>query len=106
MLVVPSLDEGFGITALEAMTIGVPVIAANRGALPEVVGDAGTLIEPLDDAAITAAMVRLLDDPTRMRACAEAGVRRAASFTWSESATRLRGAYQAALERRRRRGAS
>jgi glycosyltransferase involved in cell wall biosynthesis len=106
MLVVPSLDEGFGITALEAMTIGVPVIAANRGALPEVVGDAGTLIEPLDDAAITAAMVRLLDDPARMRACAEAGVRRAASFTWSESATRLRGAYQAAVERRRRRGSS
>ena len=41
MLVVPSLDEGFGMPALEAMTIGVPVVAANRGALPEVLGDAG-----------------------------------------------------------------
>ncbi|MCA1558961.1 MAG: glycosyltransferase family 4 protein [Acidobacteria bacterium] len=106
MLVVPSLDEGFGMTALEAMTIGVPVIAANRGALPEVVGDAGMLIEPLDDAAIANAMQRLLDDPARMRSCADAGRRRAASFTWSDSATRLRGAYQSALRRRRDRGSA
>ena len=46
MVVVPSLDEGFGMTALEAMTVGVPVVASNRGALPEVVADAGLLVDP------------------------------------------------------------
>ena len=46
LLVLPSLDEGFGLPVLEAMTTGVPVVAANRGALPEVVGDAGPLIDP------------------------------------------------------------
>ena len=49
MLVVPSLDEGFGMPVVEAMTIGVPVVAANRGALPEVSGDAAQLVDPLDD---------------------------------------------------------
>ena len=48
MLVVPSLDEGFGMPALEAMTVGVPVVASNRGALPEVVADAGLLVDPDD----------------------------------------------------------
>ena len=46
MLVLPSLDEGFGLPALEAMSAGVPVVASNRGSLPEVVGSAGTFVEP------------------------------------------------------------
>ncbi len=62
MLVVPSLDEGFGMPALEAMTVGVPVVAANRGALPEVVRDAALLVDPLDEEALAGAMRRLLSD--------------------------------------------
>lgn len=100
MLVLPSFDEGFGIPALEAMTIGVPVIAANRGALPEVLGDAGLLVDPDDPAGIAAAMRRVLDDPTLRRHMADAGVARAARFTWSASAERLYETYRAVIARR------
>ena len=62
LLVLPSFDEGFGLTALEAMTLGVPVIASERGALPELVGDAGLLTDPDDPDTITAAIIRVLDD--------------------------------------------
>ncbi len=62
MLVLPSLEEGFGIPALEAMTIGVPVIASNRGALPEVVGDAGILVDPENVREFSNALERVLCD--------------------------------------------
>ena len=61
LLVLPSFEEGFGLPVLEAMTIGVPVIASNRGALPEVVGDAGPLIEPNDPEELAAAIEHLLE---------------------------------------------
>lgn len=100
MLVLPSLDEGFGIPALEAMTIGLPVVASNRGALPEVVGSAGILVEPDDAEALAAAIERVLDDAAFSREMSEAGVRRAARFTWDSSAERLYAAYRAADRRR------
>ena len=62
LLVQPSFEEGFGLPVLEAMTLGVPVVAANRGALPEVLGDAGLLVDPDDPDEIAAAIARLLDD--------------------------------------------
>ena len=101
LLVLPSLDEGFGIPALEAMTIGVPVVAAARGALPEVVGDAGLLVDPLDPAALSAALERVLtDEPLRARLSAEGGAR-ARRFSWRTSADALAGAYAQAIARRR-----
>jgi glycosyltransferase involved in cell wall biosynthesis len=100
MLVLPSLDEGFGIPALEAMTIGLPVVASNRGALPEVVGSAGVLVEPDDAEALAAAIERVLDDAAFSRELSEAGIRRAAQFTWDSSAERLYAAYRAADRRR------
>lgn len=103
VLVLPSLEEGFGLTALEAMSAGVPVVASNRGSLPEVVGNGGTLVEPDDVDELAVALERLLTDKTAAEAQAAAGLARAATFTWARSAATLRQAYQDAIERRRRR---
>jgi glycosyltransferase involved in cell wall biosynthesis len=81
--VLPSLYEGFGLTALEALAAGVPVVAADRGALPEVCGDAAQLVDPTDAEAIAAALERALDDPAPWRA---AGPPRAAPLTWDATA--------------------
>lgn len=100
VLVVPSFNEGFGIPALEAMTMGVPVVAANRGALPELVGDAGLLVDPEDAAALAAAMGRMAADSELAQRCAERGLGRAAQYTWAASACRLLAAYSAAIGHR------
>jgi glycosyltransferase involved in cell wall biosynthesis len=100
MLVLPSLDEGFGIPALEAMTIGVPVVASNRGALPEVLGSAGIMVEPDDAPALASAIERVLDDAGLRRRMVEQGLTRAAQFSWAKSAERLYDAYRHACERR------
>ena len=102
MLVLPSLEEGFGIPALEAMTIGLPVIASNRGALPEVVGDAGILVEPEDVRALAAAIEQLVNDNLLRRSLAAKGVERAEHFSWDSSADALYGAYRTAAARRQR----
>lgn len=94
VLVLPSLDEGFGLTALEALHVGVPVVASNRGALPEVVGGAGVLVDPLDSGAMAAAIARLLADDGRRRATIEAGWKQAQQFTWRASARNLLEAYR------------
>ena len=101
MLVLPSLEEGFGIPALEAMAAGLPVVASRRGALPEVVGDAGPLLEPNDDEAFAAAIEALLHEPQRRVAQAEAGVLRARAFSWDTSAATLMAAYRTAYDRAR-----
>src|SRR6185312_6883444 len=84
MLVLPSLAEGFGITALEAMTVGVPVVASNRGALPEVVGDAGLLVDPESVSDLSNALERVLSDPGLRRSMSERGIQRARQFSWTE----------------------
>jgi alpha-1,3-rhamnosyl/mannosyltransferase len=101
MLVLPSLEEGFGMTVVEAMQAGVPVIASTRGALPEVAGDAGILVDPASAADISAAIERLLDSPDERRRRAEAGRAQAARFSWAGSARTLMAAYRDALARRR-----
>ena len=103
VLVLPSLDEGFGLPALEAMTVGVPVVASNRGALPEVVGDAGVLVDPTDTAAIADALERVLTDDALAASCTARGLRRARAFNWQASARSLRRAYRTAIEGRTRR---
>lgn len=102
-LVVPSLHEGFGLTALEAITVGVPVIAARRGSLPEVLGEAAWFVEPDDPDALAAAMLRVLTEPASTTRLSEAGLRRAEAFSWRRSAETLRAAYERALARRARR---
>jgi glycosyltransferase involved in cell wall biosynthesis len=101
MLVIPSSDEGFGIPALEAMTIGLPVIAASRGSLPEVVGDAGILVDPDRGPDLADAMRRMLDEAPLRLDLAARGVARARLFSWEESATRLLDACRRAIEHRR-----
>jgi glycosyltransferase involved in cell wall biosynthesis len=95
MLVLPSLDEGFGLPILEAMACGVPVVISSGGSLPEVAGDAATPINAADVDGFADAMARLLD-PQVAREAAARGVARAASFSWERSARRVRDAYAAA----------
>jgi glycosyltransferase involved in cell wall biosynthesis len=102
MLVLPSLEEGFGLPAVEAMQVGVPVVASNRGALPEVVGRAGTLIDPLDETALAHAIESLLGEPGRRQAHTDAGRERARQFSWQASAADLLAAYEDAIGRRQR----
>lgn len=101
MLVLPSLEEGFGMTAVEAMQAGVPVVVSDRGALPEVVGDAGIVVDPTRADDIAAAIERLLASPEERRRRAEAGRAQAAQFSWSATAETLVAAYRDALARRR-----
>jgi glycosyltransferase involved in cell wall biosynthesis len=99
-LVLPSLDEGFGLPVLEAMSAGVPVIASNRGSLPEVVGSGGTLIDPHDVDALASAVERLVTDPAWAASQGRAALDRAQAFTWRGTAIRLRQAYVDAVARR------
>jgi glycosyltransferase involved in cell wall biosynthesis len=88
-LVLASLWEGFGLPALEAMACGAPVVAARAGALPEVVGDCGLLVDPRDPAEIADAITRLGREPGLARALAAAGPARAASFRWDDTAAHV-----------------
>jgi glycosyltransferase involved in cell wall biosynthesis len=95
LAVVPSLYEGFGLPAGEAMACGVPVISTSGGALPEVVGDAGIIIPPADVRALTDAIKSLLDNPDRAKALGEAGFRRVHQyFTWKNAAEATVEAYR------------
>lgn len=110
LLVQPSRDEGFGIPVLEAMSAGVPVVASNRGSLPEVLGDAGLLVDPDDVPAFEHSLRRMIDDVSYATGCAERGLARARQFSWDAAASVARRAYEFAYSRKTRaidlRGAS
>ena len=93
----PSSYEGFGLTALEAMACGAPVIAAEAGSLPEVVGDAGLLVPPRDVDALEEALAKVLDHPGLADEMRVAGRERSNRFTWDQSAAEHVAAYRAAL---------
>jgi glycosyltransferase involved in cell wall biosynthesis len=93
--VVPSVYEGFGLPAGEAMACGVPVISTTGGALPEVVGDAGILVEPANSAALAGAMRELLNNPLRAQKLGMAGYKRVhRHFTWKRAAEKTVAAYR------------
>lgn len=85
----PSLYEGFGLTVLEAMASGVPVITSNSSSLPEVAGDAGLLVDPTKDEEIVEAILTICSDPTLAQSKIQAGLQRAKLFSWDECATQL-----------------
>lgn len=95
-LVFPSLYEGFGFPVIEAMHCGAPVIASNTSSLPELVGDAGLLVDPLDVNAIAAKLARLAASPELRADLAAKGRVRAAQFTWERAADRALRALEAA----------
>jgi glycosyltransferase involved in cell wall biosynthesis len=84
--VLPSRYEGFGLTCLEAMACGTPVVAANRAALPETCGDAALLVDPDDGEALTRAVLIAAGDALTREALRSAGLRRAAQFRWERTA--------------------
>jgi len=95
--VFPSLYEGFGLTPLEAMRCGTPVITSNTSAFPEVVGDAGILLDPADEDALCQAILGVCRDEGVRARMREQSLARAASFSWERSAGAVLDAYRAAL---------
>lgn len=93
----PSLYEGFGLPLLEAMGCGVPVLTSNASSLPEVAGEAAVQLSPHDEAAWTAALRTLLQDPGQRTHLVAAGFRQARQFTWQKSAQKLLQVYKRLL---------
>ena len=98
-LVYPSLYEGFGLPVLEAMARGTPVIATRASSVPEVLGDAGVLLEPDDATGWVASLDAIIGQPERRAALAEAGRTRAAGFTWERTARETYEVYLRAVGR-------
>jgi glycosyltransferase involved in cell wall biosynthesis len=95
VFVFPSLYEGFGLPALEAMASGTPVVTSNVSSLPEVTGDAAVLVDPYDVGAIEAGMRRVLTDPRLAEEMRRKGLLRAREFSWERSVAKTWQVYQA-----------
>lgn len=93
VLVHPALYEGFGLTPLEAMVCGTPVIVSNVSSLPEVVGDAGLLVDPRDTEGFAVAMWRVLTDPDLHQELRQKGLQRAKNFSWEKTARETLALY-------------
>lgn len=98
-LLLPSVDEGFGLPVLEAMACGVAAVVSPVGPMPELVGDAG-LVAPLGDVEAWATALEACLDDTRVRTLGARGITRAARHTWAATATTTLGAYRAAIAAR------
>ena len=98
-VVYPSLYEGFGLPVLEAMACGTPVIASRAGSIPEVLGDAGILLDPHDVRAWTTAIVDVVNDEKRRDRMRALGLARAADFSWQRTARITAEVYRRVLAR-------
>lgn len=96
-LVHPAFYEGFGLTPLEAMACGTPVIVSNVSSLPEVVGDAALQIDPNHDEEITVALWRVLTDPALRESLRMKGLQRASGFSWQRAAEQTMAVYRKAV---------
>jgi glycosyltransferase involved in cell wall biosynthesis len=97
--VYPSYFEGFGLPPLEAMQCGAPVIVGNRTSLPEVVGDAGLLVDPFDEEALAEAIAQVINDAGLRARLRDRGLERARQFSWRETARLTLDAYERAAGR-------
>lgn len=97
LFVFPSIYEGFGMPPLEAMSCGTAVVTSNSSSLPEVVGDAGLMVDPADAPALAEAIGRVLGDPDLRAELRERGLRQARRFDWRVTAERTLRAYEDAL---------
>jgi len=98
LFVYPSYYEGFGLPPAEAMACAVPVVVADRSSLPEIVGDAGRLVDPDDAEDLAGAIAELLETPDRAAELGRRGVLRAAAFSWPAAAARLADLFERVLE--------
>jgi len=94
----PSLDEGFGMPAIEAMAAGVPVIASNRSSLPEVCGEAALLVDPHSDAELAGAVELLTRDEDLRAKLTAAGTVRAAGFRWDKAVRATISVYREIID--------
>jgi glycosyltransferase involved in cell wall biosynthesis len=94
----PSRFEGFGLPLLEAMACGTPVVSSNASSLPEVVGDAGLLVDPSDVDGLAVALRDLMDDEPRRNALSAAGLARAATFSWQRMASETVQVYREVVD--------
>ena len=93
LLVHPSFYEGFGLTTLEAMTCGTPIVVSNIAALPEVVGDAAVMVDPHDIDGLTVAIWRVLTEEELRRDLICKGLKRAKKFSWEQAARQTLDVY-------------
>jgi glycosyltransferase involved in cell wall biosynthesis len=100
LFVYPSLYEGFGLPPLEAMACGTPVITSTTSSLPEVVGKAGLLVDPMNVEALASAMERAYADTDLQAELRSAGLARARAFSWQQTASATVDSYWRALRRR------
>ena len=99
VFVYPSWYEGFGMPLLEAMQSGCPVITSRVSAMPEVVGQAGLLIDPSSPEEISQAILRLIEEPGLKERLREAGLERARQFSWEDSARKTLEVFEAVTRR-------
>ncbi|HWP46762.1 MAG TPA: glycosyltransferase family 1 protein [Candidatus Limnocylindrales bacterium] len=97
LFVFPSLYEGFGLPVLEAMACGVPVVASNRSSLPEIIGEAGVLVNPESPQEIAQAIWRVLSDSGLRTRLIRGGLDQARRFSWEETARKTLAVYQSVL---------
>ena len=93
ILVHPSRYEGFGLTVAQALASGLPVISSNAGPLPEVMGDAGVLVDPDDVDGFSGSIVEILSSPALARQLAEKGVEQSKQFSWANTASEILRVY-------------
>jgi len=101
LLAYPSLYEGFGLPPLEAMSLGVPVVATTAGAIPEVVGDAAVLVEPRDVPALAEALLVVAEDATTRERLIALGTERVRLFSWQRAGQQLAQLYRALADAHR-----
>lgn len=93
LFVYPSFYEGFGLPVLEAMSCGTPVVTSNISSMPEIVGDAGLLVDPYNVRQLANAILRIVDDDDYRRSMQERGLQRAAQFSWEKTARKTINVY-------------